>query len=742
MVKVKTQKKQKKEVKDIYYLDRVSINIESYNILRKILNENPTIYKILKSSQNRKEATEKIKQLVLDYFKENELAYKYYKKELSGYEVMQKLSWQDFAAIRMMDYIKNNGEIFSSPNLEYTSPVKNQPFGVLWTAYKYGTGGAKPDFFEDMLHLFRQFNKTTTRELPSKEKVLEWMDKRPSGLDARMKQIRKKNRNRILKIFIKKIDTGEIKDNKYYFEEGLSQEEKIDKANKWWNERLFHLRFAIRKPELLNEMLGFSLSPRIMQKLHDAQEKGIPLFINPYYLSLLNIKRPNFAPGSDHAIRDYVIVSNELINTFGNIEAWEKEDIIEPGKPNAAGWILPSGTNVHRRYPEVSILIPDTVGRACGGLCVSCQRMYDFQSGNLNFNLDKLKPNETWDEKLERLLKYFEYDTQLRDILITGGDALMSSDKSLQKILDAVYEMSVRKIEANKKRKDGEKYAEMLRIRLGTRLPAYLPQRITTDLIKLLANFKEKASKIGIKQFIIQTHFESAMEITPEAKLGIERLISAGWIVTNQLVFTAAASKRGHTAKLRKVLNEVGVVPYYSFSVKGYLENKYNYSTNARTVQEQIEEKVLGEIPKEYYKSVKDLSNDPENMVENLEKLKKKLNLPFLSTDRNVMNLPGVGKSLTFRVIGITRFGKRILEFDYDHTRKHSPIIEKMDRIIIIESKTMKEYIKQIEEMGEDISEYESVYGYSLGETKERMPIFDYPDYDFKITDKLTNLVM
>jgi lysine 2,3-aminomutase len=67
---------------------------------------------------------------------------------------------------------------------------------------------------------------------------------------------------------------------------------------------------------------------------------------------------------------------------------------VKDGEPNAAGWILPEGHNIHRRYPEVAILIPDSMGRACGGLCSSCQRMYDFQSGHLNFNLEKLAPRK------------------------------------------------------------------------------------------------------------------------------------------------------------------------------------------------------------------------------------------------------------------------------------------------------------------------------------------------------------
>jgi lysine 2,3-aminomutase len=232
----------------------------------------------------------------------------------------------------------------------------------------------------------------------------------------------------------------------------------------------------------------------------------------------------------------------------------------------------------------------------------------------------------------------------------------MNSDKSLKQILDAVYDMAVRKQEANKKRIDGKKYAEMVRIRLGTRLPVYLPQRITPELCKILADFKEKASKIGFKQFVIQTHFITPMEVTPEAKKAIEMLSAAGWMIANQMVFTAAASIRGYSAKLRKVLNDIGVVSYYTFSVKGFKENSHNFATNARAVQESVEEKIIGAIPGSELDAIKEFPENAENLTLLIDKLRKKLNIPFLATDRNVMNIPGVGKSLTFRVIGITRF--------------------------------------------------------------------------------------
>lgn len=262
---------------------------------------------------------------------------------------------------------------------------------------------------------------------------------------------------------------------------------------------------------------------------------------------------------NDEAIRSYILYSPRLVETYGNIRAWEKEDIVEAGKPNAAGWILPDGHNIHRRYPEVAILIPDTMGRACGGLCASCQRMYDFQSERLNFEFETLRPKESWDRKLRRLMTYFEEDTQLRDILITGGDALMSQNKTLRHILEAVYRMAVRKQRANLERPEGEKYAELQRVRLGSRLLAYLPMRINDELVEILREFKEKASAIGVKQFIIQTHFQTPLEVTPEAKEAIRKILSAGWIITNQLVYTVAASRRGHTTRLRQVLNSLGL---------------------------------------------------------------------------------------------------------------------------------------------------------------------------------------
>ncbi len=721
------------------FLENVVMGRKAHRLLEQLLKENPQLDEIMRNAPSVEVVHDRIKNLATTVLESNPRAFEYYRQgrlDICAFDVMR---WRDYAAIRLLDYIENADREIIDPNLR-GKVVKNNPIKLLWLAVNRGTGGTLPDFFKDMIALFRQLNEDHDRTLPSRDMVEKWMDRYPSGLEPRIMAIREKNKERILRLLIKKIETEEIVSRRFNFEPGLSDKQKYSRALEWWNDPRFHLRFACRSPEFLDELLGGSLSPETMTTLYEAQDAGIPFFINPYYLSLLNVHVPYFAVGTDQAIREYIIYSNRLVAEFGHIVAWEKEDIVEPGKPNAAGWLLPSRYNVHRRYPDLAILIPDTLGRACGGLCASCQRMYDFQNGHLNFDLDKLTPTESWPEKLAKLMEYFENDSQIRDILITGGDAFMNSDKALSGLLQSVYEMALRKKRKNAQRADGEKYAEMVRVRLGTRLPVYMPQRMTEKTVQVLSDFRKKASRIGMKQFVVQTHFQSSMEVTPEAKEAVSRIMSAGWMVTNQLVLTVAASRRGHTAKLRKVLNDIGVLSYYTFSVKGYMENEYLFATNARSVQEHLEEKIIGTVPKEEDDALKHFAYAAQNTVANIEKLRKRTNLPFLATDRNMLNLPGVGKSLNFRTVGITRDGRRILEFDHDPTRAHSPVIERIGKVIIIESKSMNEYLRQLDEMGEDVAEYEDVYGYSIGETQGRMAVYEYPGYDFEVTREITNL--
>ena len=599
------------------------------------------------------------------------------------------------------------------------------------------------DLFIELFQLFKRLQGETV-PLPSPQRIKSRNDRWATGLDEEVREERDENKERMLHLLIQKIENRKSKPSvRFHFEEGMSYEEKYELVSKWWNDFRFHLSMAVKSPAELNRFLGNSLSSETMYLLNRARKKGMPFFATPYYLSLLNITGYGY---NDDAIRSYILYSPRLVETYGNIRAWEKEDIVEEGKPNAAGWLLPDGHNIHRRYPEVAILIPDTMGRACGGLCASCQRMYDFQSERLNFEFETLRPKEAWDSKLRRLMTYFEKDTQLRDILITGGDALMSQNKTLRNILEAVYRMAVRKQRANLERPEGEKYAELQRVRLGSRLLAYLPMRINDELIDILREFKEKASAIGVKQFIIQTHFQTPLEVTPEAKEAIRKILSAGWIITNQLVYTVAASRRGHTTRLRQVLNSLGVVCYYTFSVKGFNENYAVFAPNSRSMQEQQEEKIYGQMnpeqAEELYKllETKVDTEEKEDVARQIRRFMRKHHLPFLATDRSVLNLPAIGKSMTFQLVGLTEEGKRILRFEHDSTRHHSPIIDQMGQIYIVENKSLAAYLRQLGKMGEDPEDYASIWSYTKGETEPRFSLYEYPDFPFRITNKMSNL--
>ena len=616
--------------------------------------------------------------------------------------------------------------------------VKVETLALLWRflSGRIGEDEISPDFALELYHQFSRLHDGPSG-VPEKEDVLRWMRRWPDGLNEQVRAIREANKERIMALLVRKIEHRPASSGRYVFPEGCSEAEKLGWVSRWWGEARFHLSMAVKSATELNRMLDGTLSGETLRIYQQAQEKGTPVFVTPYYLSLLN---PTGKGYDDAAIRSYVIYSSRLVETFGGIRAWEREDIVEEGKPNVAGWLLPGGHNIHRRYPEVAILIPDTMGRACGGLCASCQRMYDFQSRRLNFELEKLKPKENWNTRLRKLMDYFEHDTQIRDILITGGDALMSRNATLRNILDAVCKMAVRKRQANLSRPDGEKYAELQRVRLGTRLPVYLPMRVDDELLDILRDFRQKAVEAGITQLFVQTHFQSPLEVTPESREAIRRILSTGWAVTNQLVYNVAASRRGHTAKLRKVLNSLGVICYYTFTVKGFEENYEVFAPNARSLQESAEEKAWGRLaPEAEHDFLESLDGAPNKAVA-VRQFCAAHDVPFLATDRSVLNLPGIGKSMSFALVGVDAKGRRILRFDHDRTRRHSPIIDRVHEVYIRENKPVYRYLLQLQDMGEDMGEYETLWAYTEGETERRFPFFEYPVPDFSVTSRYTNL--
>ena len=649
-------------------------------------------------------------------------------------QVLKKLCSDNYTITRLIEFDGQTITDFSTGKEVYI-----QTISLLYTFLRAtDTDSYTADLLTDLYFILCKALKKEYNEPATEAKVSRWAKQWVSGTNPTVQQSREENKLRIIKKLITRLERRYSANTQYYLPQFWSFEEKQYQVEEWWKSYRFHLHMAIKSPDELNSYLDKTLTQETMQVLYEAKKKGIPFFVTPYYLSLLDITGMVY---DDSALRSYILYSRELVDTFGEIKAWEKEDEVEYGKANAAGWILPEGHNIHRRYPEVAIFIPDSRGRACGGLCASCQRMYDFQSKRLNFNLKELAPKESWPIKLKKLMTYFEEDTQLRDILITGGDALMSRNSTLRNIFDAIYKMALRKKAANENRPDGEKFAEIQRIRLGTRLLAYLPMRVDEELISILKEFREKASNIGIVQFFVQTHFQTPLEMTKEAKEAIKQITSAGWIVTNQLVYNVAASRRGHTVALRKTLINNGVVPYYTFTVKGFHENYAVYAPIARLMQERAEEKVYGTISRDEQREFAEILQNNTSYTKEIDKFLQKNEYRFAATDRSVLNLPGIGKSMTFNLIGITNEGKRILSFGHDTTRKHSPAIKSFGEIRITENKSILAYLRQLEQSGEDVKSYCSIWEYTEGETEPKFKLYEYPELPFRYTNKVNHIV-
>ena len=617
-------------------------------------------------------------------------------------------SYQETVADTILTMIDNESEVVE--DLSTGKKLFFDLFNNLWYFLKFKDSSfCKPDLFEDIYNLLCIVVLKRGITSISDKSFEKMMAKWDSGCESKIMKVRKANIEKIKYLLKQKIE-NKNGCGRYKFHEEMSEKEKIDQISSWWSDYQFHLTLAIKSPLELNHFLGNSLSNETMRILKRAKAKGIPFFVTPYYLSILNQSGAHF---NDESVRSYIIYSENLVKTYGNIKAWEKEDIVKKGEPNAAGWIIPYPENIHRRYPEVAIMIPDTRGRGCAGLCASCQRLYGFQKETLNFDFDLLKPKATWDKKLADIMKYFEDDDQLTDILITGGDALMSRNKTLKKILDAVLKMATLK-------------KNFKRVRLGSRLPAYLPIRIDPELIEILSRFKNDALKVGVEQFIIQTHFQSPLEITPEAVTAIRQLQSAGWIISNQHVFNSAASRRGHNSRLRNELNKLGIIPYYTFIVKGFKENRDIYAPLSRAAQEIAEEKIRGYLPEGKSISFSKgfiKTNDQSKFITDYLKSEA---IPFISSDRSVLNLPAIGKSMTFSLVSILPTGQRVFKFEYDHTRKHSPVIKEIKNVYITENRSILSYLNDLSRMGEDISQYESIWGYTKCNTEKVFDLFKY----------------
>ena len=213
------------------------------------------------------------------------------------------------------------------------------------------------------------------------------------------------------------------------------------------------------------------------------------------------------------------------------------------------------------------------------------------------------------------------------------------------------------------------------RIRIGTRTPVTLPQRITDNFVRILNRFHIT----GKREIIVITHFEHPYELSPASKDAVAKIRNYGINVYNQMVYTYYNSRKFEAVALRKALRSIGVVPYYTFNTKGKEETIDFRVPIPRLLQEQHEEARL---------------------------------MPgTLRTDETVFNVPRLGKNYLRAgqhrdVISILPNGCRVYEFH--------PWEKKLALVdtYLYTDVSIYGYIKRLEKEGEHIADYKSIWYY------------------------------
>lgn len=177
------------------------------------------------------------------------------------------------------------------------------------------------------------------------------------------------------------------------------------------------------------------------------------------------------------------------------------------------------------RYPDRAVLL---VSNRCPVYCRFCMRKRHVGAGDAPLSLDALN----------QALTYIAATPAIHDVILSGGDPLMLDDASLRHILSRLRAISHVKI-----------------IRIGTRTPVTLPERVTVELCSMLKQFHP---------IYINTHFNHPDEITSESVKACDLLADAGIPLGNQTVLLRGVNDHVETMKyLMTGLLEMRVRPYY-----------------------------------------------------------------------------------------------------------------------------------------------------------------------------------
>ena len=585
----------------------------------------PEVFALLKASDNIESAREKI----INYLEALDWTYR---RDLDNIE-----SWNYIILKEAVRCLKN----IISPRNERLAGTSALDY--LWQAATNSDSEVSDDFIDEFMHLFKAIEGHSAVypsklmmdiEVPDFEKFKgrEAAIMRSDYLDQMGQQMDR---------FLERYPSGIKPDivEKRQQNKKIILDELAGTLDDWddWHWQFRHVFKDKAGFEILKKLI--QLDPKQEKAIDLALEHDVPIGVTPHYLHLMDIK-PN---DHDFAVRRQVFPPLSYV-----------ENMIEhkADKNLAFDFMREHDTSpinlVTRRYPKVAIIKPYD---SCPQICVYCQRNWEITSPLME---SALAPKDQIDAALNW---YAEHD-QMMDILITGGDPLAMSDSLIESILKRLSEMP-----------------HLRNIRIATRIPITVPQRITPELADIFGSYYD----IGKQTLCMVTHFSHSYEVTPETAEAVKRIRKQGMYVYNQQVFSFANSRRFETVALRFAIKEIGVAPYYTFNMKGKSEIEDYAVPMARILQERKEEARL--LPGIY------------------------------RTDEPVFNVPLLGKNhlrawQDHELISITPDGRRIYSF---HPWEKN--IEKVKPYLYTDI-TIKSYLEKLKDRGEDPEDYKSIWYY------------------------------
>jgi lysine 2,3-aminomutase len=278
-------------------------------------------------------------------------------------------------------------------------------------------------------------------------------------------------------------------------------------SEKEWNDWRWQLRHRVTKLEQLQEIL--QLMPEEIEGI--KQSKGrLALAVTPYFVSLMDPSNPNCP------IRRQAVPRIEECHL-------SKNDMVDPCGEDKNS---PVSGLVHRYPDRVLLLVTDQ----CATYCRYCTRRRLVGSNERAITQGNF----------EEVLKYLKTHKKVRDVLLSGGDPLLLENERLEEILSRLRMIP---------------HIELLRI--GTRAPVTLPQRITVGLVRMLKKYHP---------LMISIHFTHPKEITDAVRRACSELADGGIPLGSQTVLLKGINDKPYVMKkLVHELLKIRVRPYYIY---------------------------------------------------------------------------------------------------------------------------------------------------------------------------------